>query len=148
MGRRGPKPKSEDNVLSVPGISEKRPAPPPGMSKLARLLWKRIVASLPTTHFRPGDYPLLRDYCEAENDIIEAREAIERDGRFLPGARGGLVSHPGFAQIIAAGSLKAQLATKLRLCANSRLSNSKAAYEKPETSKTQSARKGLMFGGA
>ena len=39
----------------------------------------------------------------------------------------------------------AQLATKLRLCANSRLSNDKAAREKEETPKN--TRRGLMFGG-
>jgi hypothetical protein len=39
-----------------------------------------------------------------------------------------------------------QLATKLRLCANSRLSNAKAGFEKPE-SESPSKRRGLMFGG-
>lgn len=147
MGCRGPEPEEhkKTKTLQIPGLSDKRPSPPSGMTKVARKLWKEIVASLPSTHFRPGDYPLLRDYCEAESTILRMRSAIEQEGDFVPGARGGTVAHPGYAVITASSSAKSMLATKLRLCANSRLSNDKAAREKIE--EPVSKRKGLMFGG-
>lgn len=140
MGLRGPKP---SRALSIPGISEKRISAPSGMSKYARRLWNEIVDSLPSSHFRPADRPLLRDFCEADATIQRMREAIEKDGDFVQGLRGGQVAHPGYAQIVAHGNLKSMLATKLRICANSRLSNDKAARE---VEQPKSKRAGLMFG--
>lgn len=116
------------------------------------------MASLPSSHFRPGDYPLLRSYCESESLHWEATRAIAEEGAVIQcfnitinretGEEKAILrttkANPWVAIQTQTACTMAQLATKLRLCANSRLSNSKAAFEKEE--KPKSIRKGLMFG--
>lgn len=138
MGARGKK--SESHLSGLP-FGEKRPAPQIGMTKAAREKWKKIVASLPATHFRPGDLDLLRAYCEAAALHAKAIKEIE----LMPVIETEFTVKvsPWVAVQTATASTMAQMATKLRLCVNSRQTNKQAGYEK-ETVKSK--RKGLMFG--
>lgn len=155
MGKRGPK--SGDTVNFKPESAEKGPGPPVGMNLKARRIWKAVVASLPPAHFRPGDYPLLRAYCEAEALHHEASKKIGAEGAVVDRTRtetkedGSVVTtilatktNPWVAIQTQTAHTMSQLATKLRLCANSRFSGPEAGNNPP---KPKSAREGLLFQG-
>ena len=152
MGKRGPKAKDQSIGMLPGGLSERRPGPRKGMTLRAHRIWKEVVASLPPTHFRPGDYPLLRAYCEAEALHFIACEKIAEEGgvidRLALNKDGDVIvigtkANPWVAIMVSQVGCKNQLATKLRLCANSRITPQAAGKEKrPPKSK----RRGLMFG--
>jgi len=100
-----------------------------------------IVDNLPAAHFRRGDYPLLRAYCEAEALHYKATKMIDKEGAVLQGTV--IKQNPWVAIQTQTAHTMSQLATKLRLCANSRLSRGQSGSEKGKKSK----REGLMFGG-
>jgi hypothetical protein len=152
MGKRGPKAKEQSIGILPDGLSEKRPGPRKGMTPRAQRIWKEIVTSLPPTHFRPGDYPLLRAFCEAEALHFIACEKIEEEGgvidRLGMTKEGAVIvlgtkANPWVAIMVSQAGVKSQLATKLRLCANARISPQKAGNEK-QPPKTK--RRGMMFG--
>jgi phage terminase small subunit len=137
MGERGPKP-----VIQKKGFSEKRPGPRQGMTLRAQRIWREVVASLPPTHFRPGDYPLLRGYCEAEALHFEACQKIAEEGAVVTRKKreiredGTVIetelaskANPWVAIQTAKANEMSMLATKLRLCVNSRVTNKKAGHE-------------------
>lgn len=137
MGARG---KQSERHLNVIGPNEKRPNPPFGMTQRARNLWKNIVNNHPPTYFRRGDYPLLRAYCEADALHYKATKAIAKEGAI---SRGRVVKqNPWVAIQMQTAHTMSQLATKLRLCVNSRISARQGGSEKGKKSK----REGLMFG--
>lgn len=140
MGKRGKK--AAGQTLYVPEFSDKRPGPPKGMTLRAHRIWKVIVKSLPPTHFRQGDYPLLRAYCEAEALHFEASHKIKEEGAVIHNGR-IIKANPWVAIQTQTAHTMSQLATKLRLCANARISPQSAAREK-ETIKSK--RKGILFG--
>lgn len=153
MGLRGPK---SENGIHVPGFSESRPSAPAGMTKRAKKLWGEIVESLPSSHFRPGDYPLLRAYCESEALHYQATQSIESEGAVVKTTK--ILNHgteneeqitvsskpnPWVAIQTQTAHTMAQLAMKLRLCVNSRIKHNE---ERGGKAKSKSARRGLMFG--
>lgn len=139
MGQRGP---SSDKHLNVIGPEDKRPDPPSGMTNRARNLWKTIVNNLPPTHFKRGDHPLLRSYCEADALHYKATQEINNEGAVFYGKT--VKANPWVAIQTQTAHTMSQLATKLRLCANSRMSAKQGGSEKGKKSK----REGLMFGGS
>lgn len=144
MGKRGPKPAGKLSALPKPEKPKGPPSPPAGMSPRARARWREVVKGYAPDHFQAGDIPLLRAYCEAHDKAVRMQKALDEDGDFIDSASGTKKAHPAHAIKLAAESLMAQLATKLRLCANSRISGKQAAKEKPAG---KSSREGLMFGG-
>jgi P27 family predicted phage terminase small subunit len=107
-------------------------------------MWRSIVDSLPADHFRAGDLPLLRDYCEAYDRSAQAETEIKRHGLTVLNGKGSLKANPAVAIKTAAAHTMKALAVALRLCANSRTTPKQAGKEeKPAT--TPSKRK--MFGG-
>ena len=157
MGARGPK-SSSHNILEMQGNNEKRPSPPRGMSVAARKLWNEIIQREKSSHFKAGDLPLLRMYCEAEAMNLRATAAILEQGEVLVitkaeiSADGKTVVHkvtssrtnPWVEVFKTSCHSASQLATKLRLCRNARVSGWKEGGEK-ETPKSK--RGNLMFGG-
>jgi hypothetical protein len=152
MGKRGPKAKEQAIGILPNGLSEKRPGPRKGMTLRAQRIWKEIVSSLPPTHFRPGDLPILRAYCEAEalhfiackkiaeeGGVID-RLALTKDGDVVVI---GVKANPWVAIMVSQTGVKSQLGTKLRLFANTRITPQAAGKEKQFT---KSKRKGMMFG--
>lgn len=140
MGKRGPQKK--DTLAVVEPLTKKRPAAPSNMTARARYRWKMIVDGYVVDHFQAGDLPLLRAYCEAHDRALRAEEALIRDGDYIKNSF-GLKAHPACAVKIAAESLMSTLATKLRICANSRITPAKAGSSKVEPASP--GRK--MFGG-
>lgn len=153
MGKRGPKPGDSDKFS--PKSAEKRPSPPVGMNLKARRIWKAVVASLPATHFLTGDYPLLRAYCEAEALHHEASKKIMEEGAVVSRTRtetkedGTVIetvlatkANPWVAIQTQTANTLSQLATKLRLCPNSRCNGSDPNI-KPE--RLPSKRDGMLF---
>lgn len=135
--------------ISALPVTQGKPLPPPkDLGANAKTVWKHVVAGYSADHFKAGDIPLLRAFCEAADlharataHCVEHGEVIEvptKNGTFL------LVS-PWLKIAERAAATMASLATKLRICANSRLSLKQAANEK--VSPTANARAGLMFGG-
>jgi phage terminase small subunit len=129
------------------------------MTPRARRTWRTIIASLTPSHFRPGDHPLLRSYCESEALHWEATKSIKAEGAVVRICKVfdegtdkqrevviATKANPWVAIQTQTAHTMAQLATKLRLCANSRLSNAKAGFEKPAQS-AKSSRAGLKYGG-
>lgn len=108
-------------------------------------MWTFQVKSHEAKHFGPGDRPLLKAFCEAYDDICEARAALAEDGLFITAGTGAKKTHPAVDIIRRAESSMSMLATKLRICANSRITAKKAGHEKPEA--PANGRGGLMFGG-
>lgn len=149
MGNRGPEPGGK--VSPIPPKLPQRPRPPEGMTPRARARWREVVKGYPVDHFKAGDLPLLRAYCEAHDRAVRAEETLRANldengcpSDYIRGALGGLKAHPACAVKIAAESLMSTLATKLRLCANSRIDKHKAGKEQAPQA---SPRSGLMFGG-
>jgi hypothetical protein len=107
--------KSVDALSIVPRLPADRVAPPPGLSRKERELWRRIVDSKPAEWFDSGSAPLLREY---------VRSVAVCDA--LAGMVAGAMKGPA-ADLKAALDLRdkearrlASLATKLRLTQQSR----------------------------
>ena len=113
------------------------------MTLRAKQIWKQIVKSLPPTHFRQGDFPLLRAYCEAESLHHSACLKIQDEGAVLQGKV--IKANPWVAIQTQTAHTMSQLATKLRLCANARISPQDSGRQKDTPT---SKRQGLMFGEA
>jgi P27 family predicted phage terminase small subunit len=144
MGLRGRKPKSEVGVLAL--TPRTRAKPPKGFPDKARGTWKRIVNSLPHDHFRLSDLPLLEKYCMADCIYWQAMQKVLDRGELA------IVTEKGYSLpdiYLTVANKQVQIMTalsgKLRLAPNSRISHSKAGFEKEE--RPASTRAGLKFGG-
>jgi phage terminase small subunit len=68
------------------------PAPPEHLRESSKAFWKQVVDRyLLEAH----ELQLLTFACEALDRCEVAREAIAKDGAFVPGQRGVVVAHPG-----------------------------------------------------
>lgn len=156
MGKRGPK--ASNSTIYPPKKANKPPKPPVGMNSRARRIWKTTVEDQGPDHFRPSDYPLLRMYCEAEAMHFEALQDIGKRGQIIPKEAMvknketgeiemvvvGEKTNPSVAIATQSAHTAMQLATKLRLATNARLSPEEAGKPlKPKSPKTA-----LLFGEA
>jgi P27 family predicted phage terminase small subunit len=146
MGVRGPKPESQQNFAR---IYPERPKLPRGLPKPARDLWKTIVNSLPPDYFRGSETHLLAKFVMADHIYHLAMGEVRKGGLVVTmGDKGYEVVNPALTICNKQVQIMSTLATKLRLCPNSRVSKWQAATVK-ETSRTTLSgfRKELMFGG-
>ena len=99
--------------------------PPGGLSPSARLIWNQLTESVPASHFRPGDVPLLRSYCESSALADRAAAALAK----APAPNG----RPSPWLLLWEKSTRAQasLAIRLRLCPSSRMHARTAGSERP-----------------
>lgn len=155
MGKRGPSPAGKLTVLPTAQVA--RPNPPHGLTARARNLWRNIVSSLPPDHFRAGDLPLLREYCEAADRAKQAEELIRSLGILVACETQKVKGEDGQVQIVvtkwkanpaiaiktAAAGTMISLAVRLRICNSSK----SGGRSKDEPAKPASKRDGLMFGG-
>ena len=146
MGKRGPKPSGKLSVMEPK--TAKRPGPPTGMSSRARGRWQAIVKDYAVDHFKAGYLPLLRAYCEAEAlHFLAVEKCCETDDAaviFVETQNGSVPrENPWFKIMEKTAATMASLSTKLRICANSRISGRQAAKDKP-SAESPSGRK--MFG--
>lgn len=106
-------------------------------------LWRHIVDVHPRGYFQAGDVPLLRAYCEEYARRNRAERMLAEQGEVIETASGAVKRNPWHEVLVNSNSSLSQLATKLRLCVNSRI-NAKAAGKHDEKPKPKRA--GLMFG--
>lgn len=142
MGRRGPEP-AEAKRLRIVKPAESFFPVPEGMTAEASELWRRIVDAHPQGYFQAGDFPLLRAYCEEYARRNRAERMLAEQGEVIETASGAVKRNPWHEVLVNSNGSLSQLATKLRLCVNSRI-NAKAAGKIEE--KPQPRRAGLMFG--
>jgi P27 family predicted phage terminase small subunit len=83
-----PPPRTGPTVLRTPRA-------PAHLGPSGRDLWAGILRGyqLDETHQRA----ILASACEASDRMVEAREAITRDGAYIDGGRYGMKAHPGLA---------------------------------------------------
>lgn len=142
MGKRGPKPKG--TLKALPTASKPisaRPDPFTDMSTRAKKLWRDIVQDCAVDHFKAGDLPLLREYCEAYDISVMAKNAIKRNGVI------SVQGQAAFRVKNAAANTMKGLAQKMRLCASSRYGGYKPDAYKGDKPKASNRRKNLMFNG-
>ena len=128
------------------GFSEKRPALPcpKVLGKEGRALWRHIVAAYPGDYFRAGDLPLLQAYCQEWERHEKAHRMLLEEGEVITNERDVSKRNPWHDVLVASSNAMCQIATKLRLCANSRTTAEKAASL--GEIQPANARAGLMFG--
>ena len=95
------------------------------MTAAQKAEWERIVHSLPATYFRPADYVLLEAYCCASVLHRDACRALDAEG-FLQGEVGARRPHPAVMVVKQTSGALASMATKLRLCPSTRMTEQKA----------------------
>lgn len=146
MGRTGKKPAGELAALK-PIEKKKRVPAPKDLGKVAAALWKQITGSYPEDYFRAGDLPLLKAYCQEYERHQKAQAHVEAEGEVIE-TDYGPKRNPWHAVLVASASALCQIATKLRLCANSRVTKHAAAADNAGDIMAQerSARSGLLFG--
>jgi P27 family predicted phage terminase small subunit len=141
MGARGPKPGS----ANITRIFPERPKPPRGLPKPAKAKWRQIIDSLPPDYFKTWELPLLEKYCWAIHIYELAMVEVNKFGLVIPmGEKGYETVNPALTICNKQVQIMSTLATKLRLCPNSRVSKW-AASATPE--RISSRRSGLMFDG-
>lgn len=143
MGFRG-KTGSLERRLAGEKPGHKHPAPKT-LQKTGRALWKSIVAAYPDDYFRAGDMPLLQSYCQEFERHEEAQRHLLEEGTVIPTANGGMRRSPWHDVLVASINAMTAIATKLRLCANSRV-DKKAKGLGDAGVVREKGREGLMFG--
>ena len=144
MGARGSKPVGE---LRMAGFSDKRSAYPcpRNLGKDGRALWRKIVSAYPADYFRAGDIPLLQAYCQEWERHEKAHRMLLEEGEVITNERDVTKRNPWHDVLVASSNAMCQIATKLRLCANSRMSYEKSASA-GDMKPAARSRAGLMFG--
>ena len=113
MGIRGTKSSAQLSVASLE-LPTRRLAPPTDLPEPCSAIWRSIVDSLPAERFHVSDAPLLALYCRA---LFQARIAFGK----LEDEAAATVPSQWLKAAEAASKMAALLATKLRLCPQSRL---------------------------
>jgi phage terminase small subunit len=87
----------------------------------AKTVFQEIVASVRDGHFQPIDRPLLEQYAIAISIAREVAQAIDDDGVVVDGR-----VHPAAKFLKTQQALCGQLASRLRLCTQNRMSKERA----------------------
>ena len=143
MGKRGPG--SGQKMRVVEPTRKRPPNPHQGMSENAKTVWRRIVNSLSTDHFRPCQYDLLRSYCELANSNKNAIKMVDKLGEVITSENGKMQRNPWLDVALQTSSQMSTLSAKLGINANS-LMVDRCKVKGPEN-KPKSARDDLLFGG-
>jgi len=120
-------------------VIKQRPKPIPGMSRYARVVWKKTVDSHPADHFKPGNLEQLRIYCEAAASHKKAILQIKKMGAIVKQDNGILKRSPWCLERDACAGIVASMATKLQL-------NPSSTKQVGEAPKPKSRREGLLGG--
>jgi P27 family predicted phage terminase small subunit len=111
-------PRTSAASLSVASINttERRVKPPDNLPGPAKKIWSGLVDSLPADRFHSSDRPLLALYCRFVHQAEMALASVEKDG-----AADGGATNPWLRVADVASKQCAVLATKLRLCPQTRM---------------------------
>jgi len=141
MGLRG---RESKNKGKFHRIYPERPKAPRGLPKEAQAEWRKIVESLPPGSFKTWELPLLEKYVMAAYIYGLAMKEVKTRGAVVEmGSKGYKAPNPALTVANRQVALMASLATKLRLCPNSRVTKWKAGTT-PEH-RPSSRRKGLLY---
>jgi len=116
---------STASLVTVPRLARDRLSVPAHLDETEAAEWRAIVDSLPADYFRPGDVPLLAEFCIASaaskwcNTTLKAEGFVIDDGRRQ-------WAHPAVAIQQMQRAAMAQMAVKLRLCPSSRYTEKSA----------------------
>jgi P27 family predicted phage terminase small subunit len=104
------------SVAPVVSVEARRVKPPEGLPDAVQVLWRQLVDSLPPDRFHASDRPLLALYCRALHQSNLAFDKLEKHGAAYDDSISPW-------QRVADSAVKqvAALATRLRLCPQSRL---------------------------
>lgn len=94
--------------------------PPEDMSKASKGAWEKLVNSVPNDHFNDADFVVLRAYCEAYSDMVDASTWMEVEGKVLFDGNSKSYINPWFTIYQQSSNKIASLAIKLRLCPSAR----------------------------
>lgn len=126
MKQRGRQSKPELGVVST--MPDRRPVPPPGLTKEQEKRWRDIVQTKPAEWWDAGSMPLLKEYVRLADSVDELAEVLQRAEDALKESGTVRDAYKDLVRIIDVklGRL-AQLATKMRLTQQSRYDAQKAA---------------------
>jgi len=141
MGKRGIQKKQIS--LVAPSV-KRRPNPQPGMSKVARTIWLRIVRAYPPEHFKPQHRGMLRVYCEAEALFNRATSEVKKMGDVIQQTNGVIKENPYINISIKAANVMSQHGTKLGITVNA---TSATRGESGSVTAPESKRAALLYGG-
>jgi P27 family predicted phage terminase small subunit len=130
MGKRGPLPAADQNVVSIrtkrppliaPPFVVAEPAPPSWLKQEAKAEWRRVVPELLRLKLLAQlDRAVLASYCQAWAFAQQARVRLEREG--LTGMRDGQpTKHPCWQEWREATALTVTLGKQLGLTPDARL---------------------------
>jgi len=145
MGARGKKPAMAARLEVQPSGKRVLPTCPRTLEKEGRALWRSILSAYPEGYFQAGDMPLLQSYCEEWERRCRAHEMLLREGEVITNERDVTKRNPWHDVLVASSNSMCQIATKLRICVNSRATYEQAAAV-IDQQKTGKGRAGLMFG--
>src|SRR5210317_154952 len=143
MGKRGPG--SGQKMRVVEPTRKRPPNPHQGMSENAKTVWRRIVNSLSTDHFKPYQYDLLRAYCELANSNKNAIKMVDKQGEVITQENGIIKRNPWLDVALQTASQMSTMSAKLGINANSTLVDRRKI--KGAESPPKSKRDDLLFGG-
>ena len=111
-------PRTSAASLAVPRINtaERRVKPPANLPEPVRKIWAGLVDSLPADRFHSSDWPLLSLYSRFTYQAETALAHVEKAG-----ATDGSATNPWLRVADVASKQCAVLATKLRLCPQTRM---------------------------
>jgi phage terminase small subunit len=108
---------------------KQRIKPPSYLSKFSKNIFMEIVNSLPVSHFAPCDAYTLGLYCEALEDIKNARKELKKGPKVII-KPDGTEQVSGWASIIKSQQATiASLVVKLRIAPSARYSNTQAKLD-------------------
>ena len=134
------RPSTRPQLRVINQLITQRPQPIPGMTRYSRVVWKRIVDSHNSDHFKPGMLEQLRIFCEACSSHKKAIVEIRKTGEIITQDNGIMKRNPWTLERDACAAVMASISTKLQLNVNS----TKQTGEAP---KPKSKREGLIFKG-
>lgn len=114
----------KSNVTAVDGAIKRVPAPPAGLSTLAKKVWRRELPALVRAEkIAAHELPLFQSYCTASARIDEAQALIEEHGLLVASPTGELKRNPATTIQKEAIALQARLAAEFGITPASRSKN-------------------------
>ena len=101
-GRRRPvgeDPKNSQTVNARQPQTTGKPVCPTELSDAAKLIWKRLLASMPPQLYGRADVGTLAAYCTAEAEFLQAALTVQAEGRVLIDRYDRRYANPAFRQM-------------------------------------------------
>jgi P27 family predicted phage terminase small subunit len=128
MAKRGPKKLPSELRLLRGGksvnphrpITTGKPVSPAELTAEAKVVWKRLLASMPPGLYGRADVGTLAAYCTAEAEFLQAAQTVQAEGRVLTDRYDRRYANPAFRQMADAARLIVSLGNVLGLSPTAR----------------------------